>query len=126
MLKRYALVPAEHYGSICSTGFCVLRPDTEQIHPSFLFYLLGTSSFYAYIEANERGASYPAISNRAVKEARVPVPPLRVQHEIIQILNHFTGLNSELEERLEMELEARRKQYEYYRDRLLSFEEAAS
>ena len=47
----------------------------------------------------------------------IPVPPLPVQHEIVRILDNFTSLEAELE----AELEARRKQYEYYRDQLLSF-----
>lgn len=47
----------------------------------------------------------------------IPVPPLPVQREIVRILDNFTSLEAELE----AELEARRKQYEYYRDQLLSF-----
>lgn len=47
----------------------------------------------------------------------IPVPPLPVQREIVRILDSFTSLEAELE----AELEARRKQYEYYRDQLLSF-----
>ncbi|ERH33416.1 hypothetical protein HMPREF1550_00528 [Actinomyces sp. oral taxon 877 str. F0543] len=46
-------------------------------------------------------------------------PPLEVQREIVRILDQFTALEAELE----AELEARRKQYEHYRDRLLSFPE---
>lgn len=48
---------------------------------------------------------------------RLPIPPLEVQQEIVRILDNFTELESELES----ELEARRKQYAYYRDRLLTF-----
>ena len=55
------------------------------------------------------------------KRYRFPVPPLPVQEEIVQILDSFSSLEAELE----AELEARRKQYEYYRDRLLSFDELA-
>lgn len=42
MLKRYCLIPAEYDGQICSTGYCVLRPKTNLLLPSFLFHLLGT------------------------------------------------------------------------------------
>ena len=45
---------------------------------------------------------------------RIPVPPLEVQREIVKVLDTFTKLEAELE----AELEARRKQYEFYRDRL--------
>ena len=54
-----------------------------------------------------------------IKAYSVPVPPLPVQEEIVRILDKFTALEAELE----AELEARRKQYEFYRDRLLTFPE---
>ncbi len=111
MLKRYTLIPEEYHGDICSTGYCVLRPDPECVLPGFIFHLLGTVSFYIHVEENERGAGYPAISNSAVKRFRIPVPPLEVQHEIVKVLDTFT------------ELEARRQQYQYYRDALLTFSE---
>ncbi len=119
MLKRYATIPPKYDNEICSTGYCVLRPKTEKILTNFLFHLLGADGFYAHVEANERGASYPAISNRAVKAFRIPVPPLEIQREIVKVLDTFT----ELELELEAELEARRRQYKYYRDALLSFDE---
>ena len=119
MLKRYAVIPAEYDGDICSTGYCVLRPNTEHALPNFIFHLLGTSTFYGHVEANERGASYPAISDSAVKAFVIPVPPLDVQREIVKVLDTFTKLEAELE----AELEARRRQYQYYRDALLSFDE---
>lgn len=121
MLKRYAVIPRERDGQICSTGFCVLRPDNNIVLTNFLFHLLGTDDFYNYVEANERGASYPAIPDNVVKKFRVPVPPLEVQREIVRVLDTFTKLGTELE----AELEARRRQYKYYRDTLLTFGERA-
>ena len=61
MLKRYTVVPVRYDGQICSTGYCVLRPKSGRILTNFLFHSLGTAEFYAYVEANQRGASYPAI-----------------------------------------------------------------
>ena len=75
--------------------------------------------------ANERGVSYPAISDSAVKAFRIPVPPLEVQREIVKVLDAFTQLEAELETELKVELDARRRQYAHYRDRLLSFQEAS-
>mgnify|MGYP001443633322 CR=1 FL=1 len=116
-LKRYCLISSEYDGQICSTGYCVLRPRTELLLSNFLFHLLGTESFHTYVEANQRGASYPAITDAAVKACRIPVPPLEVQREIVKVLDTFTKLEAELE----AELEARRRQYQYYRDALLAF-----
>ena len=121
MLKRYCLIPPEYDGQICSTGYCVLRPKTDLLLPNFLFHLIGTETFYSHVEANQRGASYPAITDAAVKAFRIPRPPIEVQTEIAKALDNFTKLEAELE----AELEARRRQYAHYRDRLLTFKEAA-
>lgn len=115
MLKRYCIVPADYDGQVASTGFCVLRANTDRILTNFLFHLLGTATFYEYVQTNERGASYPAIPDNVVKKFRIPVPPLEVQREIVRILDKFTQLEAELE----AELEARRAQYEHYRNALL-------
>ena len=72
MLKRYAVIPREYDGQICSTGFCVLRPDNNIVLTNFLFHLLGTDDFYTYVEANERGASYPAIPDNVVRSFEFP------------------------------------------------------
>ncbi|MBP8287296.1 MAG: restriction endonuclease subunit S [Rhodoferax sp.] len=121
MLKRYYCIPTEYDGQICSTGYCVLRPKTELLLPNFLFHLLGTETFYNYVDANQRGASYPAITDEAVKRFLIPLPPLEVQREIAKVLDGFTQLKAELEAELGAELEARRQQYQYYRDALFAF-----
>ena len=61
----------------------------------------------------------PAVSKKQVEQFRIPLPPLPVQQEIVRILDSFTELTAELNEKLASELTARRKQYEHYRDELL-------
>ena len=123
MLKRYCLISNEYDGQICSTGFCVLRADQGFLLSNFLFHILGTQDYYDYVESYQQGASYPAISDKAVKSYRIPVLPLEVQRAIVEILDTFTALQQELEVQLEAELEARKKQYEYYREEQLSFDD---
>ena len=117
MLKRYCIIPEKYDGEICSTGFCVLRAKTDIINPRWLYHNITTNNFFAYVEKNQQGASYPAISDTIVKAFKLPVPPLEVQREIVRILDNFTFLTTELA----AELAARQKQYEYYRDLLLTF-----
>lgn len=117
MLKRYTVIPVEYDGQVASTGYCVLRPQPDRILTNFLFHLLGTPEFYAFVEANERTGGYPAIPDGVVKEFRIPVPPLEVQREIVRTLDLFTSLEAELE----AELKARLTQYACYRDRLFVF-----
>ena len=75
-----------------------------------------------YILVNSKKGSVPYITLPMLQNFLVPVPPLPVQEEIVRILDTFTELQTELQEKLKAELKARKKQYEYYRDTLLSFE----
>ena len=118
MLKRYCMIPETYDNEICSTGFCVLRANTEIVLPKWIYHNIATTDFFAYVEQNQKGASYPAISDASVKAFSLPVPPLEVQCEIVHILDSFTLLTAELT----AELTARKKQYEYYRDNILTFD----
>lgn len=115
MLKRSALICSKFDGDVASTGFTVLRPRQDKMLPNFLFHAIGTADFYNHIEVHQRGASYPAISDSAVRKYRMPMPPLEVQREIVQVLDKFT----ELEAELKAELLARKIQYTYYSAHLL-------
>ena len=118
MLKRYCMIPETYDNEICSTGFCVLRANTEIVLPKWIYHNIATTDFFAYVEQNQKGASYPAISDASVKAFSLPVPPLEVQREIVHILDSFTLLTAELT----AELTARKKQYEFYRNKLLTFD----
>lgn len=81
----------------------------------YIFYWLNTLPADSIVGDHNR----QWISNYAQKS--FPVPPLRVQARIVEILDKFTQLEAQLEAELQAELEARRKQYAYYRDQLLNF-----
>ena len=66
-----------------------------------------------------RGSTLKTITKEEFSKFKIPIPPLPVQEEIVRILDMFTELTAELT----AEIEARCKQYEYYRDKLLSFGE---
>ena len=68
-----------------------------------------------------RGAGIQHPSMAGVLNLSIPLPPLPVQQEIVRILDKFEALTTDLQSGLPAEIEARRKQYEYYRDRLLTF-----
>lgn len=123
---RWALIPAEYDGQIASTGYCVLRPDTSVVLPSYLAHILGTDKFRQYIEKNQVPGNYPSISDRAIRAYRIPVPHREVQREIVRILDESSSLGEDLAADLRRELEARRLQYQHYRDSLLSLAEPDS
>ena len=70
-------------------------------------------------------AGQPQFNTNAVSRVVIPVPPLSVQENIVKILDRFDKLNNDMSEGLPAEIEARKKQYEYYRDTLLSFDDKA-
>lgn len=76
-----------------------------------------------------QNASYGTVQNLnadIVRSILLPVPPLDEQRRIVSILDKFSALVSDISSGIPAEIAARRKQYEYYRDRLLSFKEAES
>lgn len=73
---------------------------------------------------NTSNAARPALTREVLNKIKIPVPPLEVQREIVRILDNFAELTTELTEKLNAELIARKKQYEYYRDLLLTFDNA--
>ena len=69
----------------------------------------------------KKGGGVPHVHISSIENFKLPVPPLEVQREIVHILDSYTASNNELKEQLEKELAARQKQYEFYRDALLTF-----
>lgn len=84
----------------------------------YVFHYL--SSQYEYIRSLGAG-SQTNINSRIVKGLQIPIPPLSEQQRIVSILDKFDTLTSSISEGLPKEIELRRKQYEYYREQLLSF-----
>ena len=117
--QRYCLIDNEYSGAVASTGYCILRAKKDEVLPKWILYCIASSDFKIYVEENQSGSAYPAISDTKVKDFLIPIPPLAIQAEIVRILDTFTELTTELTP----ELTLRQKQYEYYRDRLLTFEE---
>ena len=87
----------------------------NHIISKYLYYFLCTKQ--SQILQQVRKASIPRLSKQSLEKLLFPLPPLRVQARIVEILDKFTQLEAELE----AELEARKKQYAYYRDQLLNF-----
>ena len=121
MQERLALIPDWLDNQICSTGYCVLRGDKEIVKEKWIYYNLLKTDFYKYVELNQKGASYPAISDSEIKNYKIPIPPLHVQQHVVSILDKFDTLVNDLKVGLPKEIEQRQKQYEYWRECLLNF-----
>ena len=86
-LLRTAVVPEKLNNQVCSTAFCVLRRRPEEVAENFLWYVVQSSRFIEHLAQSETGASYPAVTDRIVKEQMVPVPSITEQREIVSILD---------------------------------------
>lgn len=95
--------------------------ERERLLPKYLFYVLSSDRFFLYDMQNSKGAKMPRGNKAAILKYRIPVPPLPVQGEIVRILDNFAIATTEIQQKLQEELAARQKQYEYYRDLLLTF-----
>ena len=94
LLRRVTLIEKEYDKSICSTGFCVIRPNNNIIVPKYVFYVFKDEPFYQYIEPLQNGASYPAVTDKAVKSYTFSFPKnIEVQ---MQIVSHLDKLSSKV------------------------------
>lgn len=90
--------------------------DKSMINTQYFYYVLTTLNLPSY-----KKGSQPFLSVSDFESIEIPVPPLPVQEHIVKILDRFDKLCNDITEGLPAEIEARQKQYEYYRDKLLAF-----
>ncbi len=88
----------------------------ETLINRYLYYVLTNMQNYLYSISNRSAIPY-SISSNNIMQITIPIPPLEIQQEIVKILDAFTELNTELN----TELKARKKQYQYYQNMLLDF-----
>lgn len=88
--------------------------DTSKLKPKFFYYFMRTIDLMAL----DTGSGRPSLTQKILDKIKIPIPPLETQQKIVKILDKFT----ELEATLEAELALRKRQYQYYRDFLLDFD----
>ena len=92
----------------------VVKPISSEVKNRYLYFLLKNGQ--EILQNAKLGAGIPGLNKKELQNFKIPVPPIAIQEEIVKILDSFTELDAELD----AELEARKKQYEHYRDDLLS------
>lgn len=90
--------------------------NEEFLTNKFLYYIYQTNPWKV-----ADGGTIQRLYNSDLEKIQLPVPPLEVQREIVRILDNFAIATTEIQQKLQEELAARQKQYEYYRDFLLTF-----
>ncbi|GAA8427738.1 restriction endonuclease subunit S [Helicobacter pylori] len=102
-------------GAHCYT----IELNSEKLNYKFLYYFLKNSQ--SILMKSQFGAGIPALNKADIETLTIPIPPLEIQQEIVKILDQFSILTTDLLAGIPAEIEARKKQYEYYREKLLSF-----
>ena len=99
---------------------CYVVKPLDNVINRYVFHFLKSKE--KKLQECQYGAGIPALSKATVENLLIPIPPLEVQREIVRILDSFTELTAELT----AELVARKQQYEYYRDLLLTFDKTST
>lgn len=103
-------------------GFMAVIRCVPRLLPRYFFHVLTSHIFSSYLTTSISSSTINNLSSKIMNSFQFPLPPLKVQKKIGNILDTFTSLETELY----AELEARYKQYEYYRDKLLTFKKKES
>ena len=98
-------------------GVYSIKPKKEIICSKFLMYIFESERVRKDIEGRKAGGTVKSVSMTEMKKIKIPIPPLEIQEKIVQILDKMTEYVTELT--------SRKKQYSFYRDKLLSFEDEA-
>jgi type I restriction enzyme S subunit len=99
--------------------------DQNKILNRFYWHFTRTELYWAQANKLVSTGGQPQFNTGAISRVVVPVPPIKVQNRIVELLDRFDVLCNDISTGLPAEIEARRKQYEYYRDKLLTFKELA-
>ena len=101
----------------------VIHITNERVNPQYLYYILSSDKFFNYDTSNSKGAKMPRGNKDAVMKYKFFLPTMEEQNKIVNILDKFEKLCNDISEGLPAEIKERQKQYEYYRDKLLTFKE---
>jgi type I restriction enzyme S subunit len=92
---------------------------SKEVLNRYIYYVLKNKQEYLYEISNRTAVPY-SISKDRILKIKIPIPPLEIQREIVEILDKFDALTNSISEGLPHEIKLRQKQYEYYRKKLLS------
>lgn len=119
-IGEHALLTADLLANQRFTNFEIRELQRDKVIPKYIYYY-----FYLVDEWAKKHAdvgSFMSVDIEELSDLAIPVPPPPVQEYIVSILDQFETLTSDITTGLPAEIEARQKQYEYYRDKILSFD----
>ena len=118
-IGEHALLIADSLANQQFTNVKIRKSLSDKLTSKFVYYYFFVID--EWCKQNVNVSSFPSVEIERLKKLPFPIPPLTEQHRIVSILDKFDTLTTSISEGLPKEIELRRKQYEYYRERLLSF-----
>lgn len=97
------------------------RPKDNRLDSTFLKYILLGEEFQTKLNGKATGGTVKGIKGSILHKLTIPLPSIEEQRKIVKILDRFNKLCNDISEGLPAEINARQKQYEYYRDKILTF-----
>jgi type I restriction enzyme S subunit len=99
----------------------IQNENKDELKSKFLYYLLSSDMFFEYNMQFAKGAKMPRGDKSSIMKYKIPIPPVAEQNRIVEVLDKFDSLVNDISIGLPAEIDGRRKQYNYYRGKLLDF-----
>ena len=114
------MVPKEILPANTNQALAIIRLAKGN-SPKYVMYLLQSDLMKQYMQKNIKGSAQPNLNLKQLNDFIIPLPPLSVQERLVHVLDNFEAICTDLSIGLPAEIEAREKQYEFYRDALLTY-----
>lgn len=118
-IGEHALIIADSLANQRFTNLSIRKSLADELDMKFFFYYMFIVDEWCKNNTNTSG--FESVDMVKFKKLQIPIPPMKEQQRIVTILDKFETLVNDISEGLPAEIAARRQQYEYYRDKLLTF-----
>ena len=122
-LGKVAFVTGLDKPATLNAGVFVVRPTVDNINPRYLYYLLASKHLMEFAKGRVTGGTIKHLNQSIIVDFPVPLLDFENQSEIVNMLDTINALYNTLQSNISSEIESRQKQYEFYRDKLLTFKE---
>ena len=104
-----------------NSGVFRIKANQKMVTGRYLYHFFTSKYFTDFVESVKTGSTIPHLTQEGLVSLDIPVPPIEKQKEIVDLLDSFEAYTNDISKGLPAEIELRQKQYEYYRDKLLTF-----
>ena len=106
-----------------NSGIFRINLLVNDVLPKYIYHYLNSKIFKDFIDSVKTGSTIPHLTQEKLVNLNIPIPSIKEQEKVIKILDKFESLTKDINIGIPAEIKLRKKQYEYYRNKLLSFKE---